>query len=252
MHATAECGRPVRRAIARAVLCLALAGPAAASDPPRLVRSIGFAWLERGSADGPAQSPGIVLEIRAERRMATPHLGWGMNVGWGITDWDRAREWIDAGNRVGRWTTDRFADVEGWVRNGKDDGTAPARFMGAIFADFFLAFTYLAVPVCYVGSAGGATSHFEFDFTGSVHVFDGPDDVWAEAGGGAVGLAERPRGQDTIFQNWQGALGPVVGMGAQVGPVHLGAHVLFSPPALNSSSYGGRVVVGSVTVGVVR
>jgi len=186
----------------------------------------------------------VALELRLEGR-PDPIVGWDLTLTWGLTDWDRAREWIDAGNRAGSWTTDRFADVEAWVRKGKDDKSEGLRLMGALFADLFLALTYAAVPFCYVGSAGGATSHLQLDFTGSVHLGDGPGDAWLALGGGAAVLPER-------FLDWRRAAGPVAGVGARFGPLRIDARVLWSPPALNGSSHGGTVLLSAVTATLVK
>jgi hypothetical protein len=238
---------------ARIFLLFALAGPAAASEP-RLMPTLGFAWLERGTAGQRTNASGVALELRLEGRPTGSRVGYGVTFGWGLTDWDRAREWIDAGNRAGSWTTDRFADVEAWVSEGRRNDTQGLRFLAAIFADVFLALTYVAVPVCYVGSVGGATSHLQLDATGAFHLADadGPNDAWIELGGGAATLPERTSGPDSRFAGWRRAAGPVVGVGARFGVLRLGARMLLSPPALNTSSYGGTVLAGSMTVGLVR
>lgn len=238
--------RPAPRALAaRAsvpLLILVLAGTAAADDP-RLLTSVGAAWFDHEVAGRRVTDPGVALELRLEGR-PDPLVGWDLTFTWGLTDWDRAREWIDAGNRAGSWTTDRFADVEAWVRTARKEDQAP-RFLAAIFADFFLALTYVAVPFCYVGSAGGATSHLQLDFTGSVHLGDGPNDAWIALGGGAAVLPER-------FLDWRRAAGPVAGVGARFGLLRLDARVLWSPPALNGSSAGGTVLLSAVTATLVR
>jgi len=224
-------------------LAVALAGPAAAQET-RFVPALGFAWFEQGGAGRRTTAAGAALELRLEGRPG-PQLGYGVTLTWGLTDWDRAGEWIDAGNRAGSWTTDRFADVEAWVRKGKDNDTQGLRLLGALFADLFLLLTYAAVPACYVGSAGGATSHLQLDVTGTAHLGDGPNDAWIELGGGAAALPER-------FLDWRRAVGPVLGAGARFGAFRVGARVLWSPPALNTSSEGGSVLLSALTFSVVR
>ncbi len=225
------------------VLALAVATPAAA-DGPRLVPALGLAWLEQGRTGARTTASGVALELRLEGRSA-PRVGYGVTLSWGLTDWDRAEEWIDAGNRAGSWTTDRFADVEAWVRRGERNDTLGPRFLAAIFADLFLALSYAAVPFCYAGSVFGATSHLQLDVTGSLHLSDGPDDAWIEMGFGAAALPER-------FFEWRRAAGPVAGVGVRFGPLRLGARLLWSPPVLNTSLEGGTVLVGALTAGVVR
>ncbi|HEY6003393.1 MAG TPA: hypothetical protein VIV57_11015 [Anaeromyxobacter sp.] len=222
-------------------LAAALAGRAAA-EGPSLVTSLGPAWLEQGRPRRTTAS-GLALELRIEGR-PDPWIGYGLTFTWGLTDWDRAREYIDAGNRAGSWTTDRFADVEAWVRKAseKDRG---ARLLAALFADFFLALTYAAVPACYAGSAFGATSHVQLDFTGSFHLAEGRADAWLEVGGGAASLPER-------LLDWRRAVGPVAGVGARFGWLRVSARMLWSPPALNTASRGGTVLLSALTFSLLR
>jgi hypothetical protein len=225
------------------LLALAAAAPAAA-EGPRLVPALGFAWLEQGRTGNRTTASGVALELRLEGRSA-PRIGYGVTLGWGLTDWDRAGEWIDAGNRAGSWTTDRFADVEAWVRRGERNDTLGPRFLAAIFADLFLAASYAAVPFCYAGSVFGATSHLQLDVTGSFHLADGPNDAWIEMGFGAAALPQR-------FTEWRRAAGPVVGAGVRFGALRLGARLLWSPPRINTSVEGGTVLVGALTASLVR
>jgi len=233
-----------------ALLVVAPAAPAAADDTsdegrgPRLVTSAGVAWFAKSSQGRRSDASGAALELRVEGR-PEPRVGYGVTLTWGLTDWDRAREWIDAGDRAGSWTTDQFAEVEAWVRRGEDDKTAALRAFGAVFADLFLAMTYVAVPACYAGSVGGATSHVQLDSTVSFHVGEGPTDAWVELGLGSAALPER-------FLQWRTAVGPVAGFGIKAGSVRVGARVLWSPPGLNSSSEGGTILTGALTASVTR
>lgn len=222
--------------------------PAAIGEPPapaapaglHVVPALGFAWLGANASDGRRNTSGVALELHLDGQIA-PRFWLGATLTWGLTDWDRAREWIDAGNRAGRWTTNAFADVEAWVRRGgKDDQML--RLFGAFFADFFLAFTYLAVPICYVGSVGGATSHLQLDATGSFHLAGAPTDAWVELGAGAEALPQRGG-------VWRQAFGPLAGVGMRVAWLRIGARVLWSPPPFNSTG-GGSVLTGALTVGV--
>ena len=232
----------MRAARASVVLLVVAAARPAAADGLSLVTSLGPAWLEQGRARR-TTAAGAALELRLEGR-PDPWIGFGATFTWGLTDWDRGREYIDAGNRAGSWTTDRFADVEAWVRKAseKDRG---ARFLAAIFADLFLALSYAAVPACYAGSALGATSHVQLDFTGSFHAGEGRTDAWLEVGGGGGSLPER-------LLDWRRAVGPVAGVGARFGWLRVGARMLWSPPALNTASKGGTVLLSSVTLSLVR
>lgn len=222
-----------------ALLAFALADPALAGAS--VVTSLGPAWFQQGHPRRTTGS-GAALELRVETN--DPYLPLNLTFTWGLTDWDRAREWIDAGNRAGSWTTDRFADVEAWTRRGKED-TRGLRLLGAMFADVFLALSYAAVPACYVGSLGGATSHLQLDLTGSLHLGEGRADAWLEAGAGVAALPDR-------IVDWRRAVGPVAGVGARFGWLRVSGRVLWSPPALNTSSRGGTVLTSALTLGVVN
>ncbi len=194
------------------VLTLALVGRAEAEQHPVLAPALGFASLTQRTPSGQrSEASGVALELRVDGRTA-PRFGYDVTFTWGLTDWDRARESIDAGNRAGSWTTDKFADVEAWARRAgeKDQGL---RVLGAIFADAFLALTYVAVPVCYIGSVGGATSHLQLDITGSFHLAEGSNDAWIELGAGAAALPQH-------LVEWRRAVGPR----AQLEPARERAH----------------------------
>jgi len=184
---------------------------------------------------------GLALGFRAAQRGAG-RLGTAVTLTWGLTDWDRAGEWIDAGNDAGSWTTEKIAQVAHWSQEGGD--AQPLRFMGAIFAEMFLVMTYVAVPVCYVGSIGGLTSHLQVDFTGTAQLVEGPIGLWVEGGLGAAGIPHH-------FLRWDYALGPVAGVGVDAGPVRVGGRLLWSPGGLNSSDEADRqLFAGSLMIGM--
>ncbi len=234
-----------------AALALPALGPAraGAQEPPwepeteptitsRL--GLGVATLGFTGAAGDRVTQGGVAVTMKVRYRRSPRFGVDYTLTWGLTDWDRAREWIDAGNRAGGWTTDRIQAVGDWAVADRE--TAGLRMMGAFFADAFLVGTYAAVPFCYVGSLGGATSHLQVDVTANLHGVDGPVDGWVEAGLGAVALP-------TVAHDWDFGLGPVVGMGLDLGPFRVGARVLWSPPALHTASrLHGTYVASAATV----
>src|SRR6266540_1334330 len=111
------------------LVLLSLSGPAAASEP-RLVTGLGFASFEQGPAGRRTDASGVALELRVDGR-PTPTTGYDVTFTWGLTDWNRARQWIDAGNRAGSWTTEHFADVEAWYRRGKGTKDEGLRLLGA-------------------------------------------------------------------------------------------------------------------------
>jgi hypothetical protein len=218
--------------------------PPAAGDAeraPEVQKIVGASSIRfDGAGGGSVRQDGVALGLRAGNRSG--RFGTHATFTWGLTDWDRAREWIDAGNSAGAWTTEKIKSVAQWSQEGGD--AQPLRFMGAIFAEAFLAMTYVAVPACYVGSAAGATSHLQVDFTGSVHAPGGPLDLWAEGGVGAAAIPYQ-------FFRWDYALGPVVGLGVDVGPVQIGGRFLWSPGGLNSSPRADdRLFTASLTLGV--
>ena len=231
----------VARALAAAVLVIAASR--AAAEAPRLSLGAGYGFISHARERGERTDGGVALELRVEQRV-TPRLGFGIGLTWGLTDWSRAREWIDAGNRAGRWTSDRFADVEAWaMKEDAREGTRGLRLVGAMVADLFLLMTYGAVPFCYAGSLGGATSHLQADATAVLHLTGAANDAWVEAGLGAAALPYR-------IVDWRRASGPVVGVGMQVdGRVRISGRLLWSPPGMNDAPFGGTVVTGALTIG---
>lgn len=214
-------------------------GPRATARLGLGVASLGF----EGTGGGRLAQRGVALELRVRYRTSAL-FGVDYTLTWGLTDWDRARAWIDAGNSAGTWTTDRIRAVGDWaVEDEKGKGL---RLIPALFADMFLASTYVAVPVCYLGSVGGATSHLQVDVTGNLHAVNGPLDAWIEGGLGATALP-------TVIHDWDFAFGPVLGVGADIGPVRLGARVLWSPGALHSGSrLHGTLFTSAATLSVAR
>ncbi len=232
----------IARVLAAAALLLA-AAPAAAA--PRFSFAAGYAVLGHDGDHGRRTDGGAALELRLDGSVSE-RIGFGLTFTWGLTDWARAREYVDAGNRAGSWTTEKLADVEAWAtKSDVREGTRPFRILGAVFADLFLVMTYAAVPICYVGSVGGATSHLELDATGTLHLGGGAYDPWLEGGVGAATLPYR-------ILDWRRAVGPVVGLGVRLGSIRLGARLLWSPPALNEARFGGSVVTGAFTVGLAQ
>lgn len=195
------------------------------------------------AGDGDVRQDGVALAFRSRTpALADPRFAANVNVTLGFTDWARAKEWIDAGNDAGSWTTDRFGDVAEWVEEGGD--AQGIRLVGAFFADIFLALSYVAVPVCYAGSPAGAVSHLQMDVTASYDLADGPFGVWIEGGAGIMALPVR-------FFRWDYAAGPVVGLGLDAGPFSFVGRLLWAPEDFTSSERAGvSVVAASLTAGV--
>jgi len=246
-----EATRPLRPALA--ALLVAAAAPATAqpvTEPlaPAITSAgetslrIGLGWTALGFdlANGQrAYQQGAALQARFRHRQSE-RLGLDFTLTWGLTDWDRAGEWIDRGNEAGQWTTERIQAVGDWATEVEDQ--QGLRFMGAVFADMFLVMTYAAVPACYVMSVGGATSHLQADAAVSVHAGSGDVDVWGEGG---VGVFSLPAHRE----EWDLGVGLVGGIGAELGPVQVGARVTWSPPALHSTNRAsGAVVITTATV----
>jgi hypothetical protein len=205
----------------------------------------GLASLSLERARGPRDETGVALSLRLEERFA-PQIRAGLGFTWGLTDWDRARDWIEAGNRAGRWTTDRLAAVEAWAtRKDVREDRRGLRYLGLVFADLFLVMTYAAVPFCYAGSLGGATSFLQLDATATFHLAPpgGPADGWLEVGAGSAAILYR-------FDEGRGATGPVLGAGMRLGLLRIAGRALWSPPGLNRAVFGGPIVAASLTAGV--
>jgi hypothetical protein len=234
-------------ALRAAALALLAATPAAGADGAAGSFGVGYGSFTRRTATGRTRTDGgVALEARVEDRLY-PAVGYGLTLTWGLADWDRARAYVDAGNRAGAWTTDQLAQVERWASKKPADpkeDTRLLKFIGLVFADAFLLATYAAVPACYVGSLGGATSYLQVDGTASFHVLErGESGLFLEVGAGAAALPHR------FVDTWRGAAGAIGGVGLRVGRLRLGARALWSPPAANHARYGGPVATGAVTVG---
>jgi hypothetical protein len=265
-HPLVAAGRGLLRSVNRlrplgAALTLLLAARAAADAPadatgapsapsaPGLGTNFafggGFAWFGQQVASGGSRSAGgVALTGKFEGEVAHG-IDLGLTLTWGLTDWARAKEYIEAGNRAGQWTTDQLAKVEAWVSKAPKEQKG-LRLMGALFADMFLVFTYVAVPSCYIGSAGGATSHLQLDGTATWRLADGPSFPYLEAG---IGVAALPY----QIVDWRTAAGPVLGAGMQIaGVVRVGGRILWSPTGLNSAPFGGGAILGAITVSGAR
>jgi hypothetical protein len=233
-----------------AALALALAAPpsAPAAEGAGLGTSFsfggGYAFFGQRTDHGQVNAGGVALTGRFDTELA-PRTDLSLSLTWGLTDWDRAREYIDAGNRSAGWTTDSLAKVEAWVSNAPKEQKA-ARLLGAVFADLFLVFTYAAAPVCYASSAGGATSHLQLDATVSYRFTEGKSFPFLEGGFGAAALPYR-------IVDWRGAFGPVAGIGMQLaGVVRIGVRALWSPPGMNGAPFGGTTTMGAITLSSAR
>ena len=239
---------------AAAALALAATPATAAPAPPaddgavrgsNFALGAGYAYFARQAEHGRLSAGGLALAGRFETGIA-PHLDFGLTLTWGLTDWGRAREYVDAGNRAGQWTTDSLARVERWATRDVPKEQQGARLLGAFFADLFLVMTYAAVPACYASSAGGATSHLQLDGTVTYRLGDGPSFAFVEGGIGAAVLPYH-------VVDWRGALGPVAGIGMQLGGlVRLGARALWSPPGLNGAPFGGATTMGAILLSSAR
>jgi hypothetical protein len=231
-----------------AAALLLAAAPRALADGAEGTLAAGYGWFSHQGDHGAQTDGGLDLLLRIDGRVA-PRIGLGLTFTWGLMDWDRAGEYIAAGNRAGSWTTDKFAQVERWATkkdsNPKQD-TRALRLVGAFFADLFLGMSYIAVPACYVGSAGGATSFLQLDGTVSVHLSENArDDGFVELG---VGAATLP----SVQSEWRNAFGPVVGVGMRFGSFRVGTRALWSPRGLNEDPFGGTTVAAGLTVGYTR
>jgi hypothetical protein len=226
---------------------LLFAPTAALADGVEGAFDVGYGWLTHQGERATVRSDGgVALGLHLEGRVAE-RIGLGVSFGWGLADWDRAGEYIAAGNRAGSWTTDKFAQVERWAtRKDARQDTRGLRYVALFFADTFLLMSYAAVPVCYMGSVGGATSYLQLDGTVAFHLAPAAahDDGWFEVGAGAATLPHR-------LEDWRSAWGPVAGVGIRYGELRLGARLLWSPPAMNEAPKGA-VVTGALTVGLVR
>lgn len=169
---------------------------------------------------------GLALALGG-RHAVHDHVALGMSLTWGLTTWSRTEALWRAARSVGRWTKNAYIDVTDWVREGNEDDKT-LRGLAAFFAYFGLLFPYALSGIMYVMGPVWATSHFEFNFAGTFHVFETKKGPYLETGLSILAYVHPSENE------MRAAVGPSFGMGYDFGHLGFGARGTFSPRFLHS------------------
>ena len=134
--------------------------------------------------------------------------------------------------------------VADWV-GGPNDPYYLLKCIPAFFAYFFLAVTYVAAGAAFVLSPFASVSYGLVGPTASLHVGDDILGGFVEAGIG--GMLTAPSSAHRVGKNY----GPLFGVGARLGPVGIGARLLWSPRGTHDEVFDGErtdVLAASLTV----
>ena len=206
--------------------------PAAAPAPaPRWRSSVG-GGVAHFAADGPGEAQdsldnwGVAVYARTGLRIA-PSTRLRLGASAAFTEFDRTAEMWDTGSALGRWTTDAYGGVYDWIGRGVDDKTWPLRVGLGVPAFTFLTMPYVLAGAFYLFGPLASGTFATVDATVSRSL--GPDELglYAEAGLGLL-VFSHPRSPTP-----RAGMGPIVGLGVDVGPWTLGARTQWSPPALH-------------------
>jgi len=197
-----------------------------------------------------ARQLGLSLDIMGAPPIAGPG-DFGTRFAWGLTDWERAGRWANAGVAVGKWTNRAYVNTYNWTKKHGSDGKAnpnthSLRVMGGGIAMCFLWFGYAIAGVAFMAAVVAPTTVLEADFTGNFVLSEGDVSPYLKAGIGLMAFWHPEHG------NLVGGLGPNVGAGLRVGPLHIGASGTWSPPHLHGEFRAGRsnLISGALTVGL--
>jgi len=195
---------------------------------------LGFASFvidqRRSNADS-TDNFGLALQTRGGPRFGQ-HFGLNFGFTWAFTEFDRTADFWDAGYDIGKWTTGAHRTVHRWSKRGTDESRGP-RALGAFFAHFGLLFPYMIAGMAYVLGPFAASTYAEFDLTASFHFGSEAVDAYVELGPGLIGFIHP---EDPVLL---GGYGPVGGGGLNLGALHLGAQVLWTPPGWHGEADRG-------------
>jgi hypothetical protein len=228
--------------------------------PPKRTSKGGFAAgfqyveviPEAPSNTARARQLGLAIEVNGSSPIAGP-VDFGTRFGWGLTDWERSARWANAGVAVGKWTNRAYVNTYNWTKKRGADGTAnpethSLRVMAGGMGMMFLWFGYAIAGVAFAAAVVAPTTVLELDLTGNFVLSEGEVSPYLKAGVGLMAFWHPVHG------NLVGGLGPNVGGGLRVGPLHVGASGTWSPPHLHGEHRAGRsnLLTGALTVGMNR
>jgi hypothetical protein len=238
------------------------AAPAPPSEPAKPKRTskggvgAGFQYVEvipeKVSNTAPGRQYGLALDVTGATPIAGP-VDFGTRFAWGLTDWERAGRWANAGVAVGRWTNRAYVNTYNWTKKHGSDGKANPnthglRLMAGGMGMMFLWFGYAIAGVAFAAAVVAPTTVLEANFTGNFVLGEGDVSPYVKAGIGLMAFWHPVHG------NLVGGIGPNAGAGLRVGPIHLGVSGTWSPPHLHGEHRAGRsnLLSGALTVGLNR
>ena len=207
-----------------------------------------FSLLPTGADTAAQQRPGVLIDLSAQRRFDR-HFGFGLRLAWGLSEFRRVDTFGKQAYKIGRWTTHAYRDVWGWATDA-DDGTAPLRVTGALFASVFLWMPYLAAAATYAAALFSPTTYVELDALATFDFDNGGRDAFApylKAGLGFVAMLH-PRTDKLL-----GGAGPSAAVGARIYSFDLSLKSTFLPRYLHGETSGEKshVLLSGFTLGYV-
>jgi hypothetical protein len=233
--------------------------PAEPAKPKRTSKGglgAGFQYIqvipEKVSNTARAQQYGLALDVTGATPIAGP-VDFGTRFAWGLTDWERSARWANGGVAVGRWTNRAYVNTYNWTKKHGSDGKANPdthglRLMAGSMGMMFLWFGYAIAGVAFATAIVAPTTVLEANFTGNFVLSEGEVSPYLKAGIGLMAFWH------PVHHNLVGGIGPNVGGGLRVGPIHLGMSGTWSPPHLHGEHRAGRsnLLTAALTVGLNR
>jgi hypothetical protein len=211
---------------------------ALAAEQPRVTNpglGLGFTSLA-----GPTTRGGALVELRSETAISRA-LQLNLSLDLGVTQPQNTLAMLELGVEIGAWTTRAVVDVTEWAARPTYPPLDMLKWMGAFFAYVGLGTCYAAVPAVWMVSPLGSVGHVVVGPTLSWHSQAFAPNLFVEAGAGGA-IYGRP-----IEGGAGSGLGPILGLGSQVGKQSVAVRLWWSPPRLHTEL--GHVLVGSLVVG---
>jgi hypothetical protein len=217
---------------------------------------MGFAWAQviadEQSRSADAARLGLLLQYSASRPIVDD-FEFGTRFAWGLTDWERAGKWANAGVSVGEWTTRAYKNTYNWTRKRGADGKADPnthglRLMGGSMAMCFLWLGYAVAGVSFLIVPLAPTTFLELDFTGNYVLGSSEVKPYFKAGVGFFAFWH------PVHNTLVGAVGPTAGTGVRVGEIDIGAVGTWSPPLAHGEAREGdsHIITSAIVVGFVK
>lgn len=170
--------------------------------------------------------------------------GIGLRFAWGLTEWDRIKDFTRPGYKIGSWTTGAYEDVWQWAVE-KDDFVL-FKVIGAVFASAVLIVPLVVAGVCYLAAPFAPTTYLEFDVTGQYDFSNDKVTPYLKGGVGLMAYVHPDAGK------LLGGVGPTAGGGIRIEGLDLGVNVTWLPAFAHGEAGGERshVIVGTANIGV--